>query len=279
MQHLSAMAIAAHADDIELLCGGTLAKFMTLHSYEVHYVMSTNNMSGDWCKTEPDGSLKVHHVPWKEMMVLRHREADAAAREIYHTAAVHLNHPQRHYKNEHLEKVDLCFGAPPPDGMEQNIPTILTAPENPVCVNQLTELILEKKPQVIFTHAAVDPNPEHTCTAWLVINAVQGARRKGFSGSLLLSVGRHSAECAVSYGKGDTYIDISGEWLDMKIRALGIHRSQSAGIFAEHCCEDCRENGKKLGISAAESFLVHSLNPENKDPLTMELQLHLGQCR
>lgn len=52
------MAIGAHADDIELNVGGTLAKYREM-GYDVVYVMSTNNMSSGWSKLRPDGIREV----------------------------------------------------------------------------------------------------------------------------------------------------------------------------------------------------------------------------
>ena len=55
------MSIGAHADDIEIGSGGTLAKFHD-QQYEIVYVMSTNNMSGGVQELQADGSIKR----WKE---------------------------------------------------------------------------------------------------------------------------------------------------------------------------------------------------------------------
>ena len=53
MGNQTLMAIGAHADNIELNVGGTLAKYREM-GYDVVYVMSTNNMSGGWSKLRPD---------------------------------------------------------------------------------------------------------------------------------------------------------------------------------------------------------------------------------
>ena len=37
----------AHADDLELQMGGTLAKYHQGYGYDIVYVMTTNNMSSD----------------------------------------------------------------------------------------------------------------------------------------------------------------------------------------------------------------------------------------
>ncbi|MBQ9336638.1 MAG: PIG-L family deacetylase [Lentisphaeria bacterium] len=266
------MAVFAHADDVELGCGGTLSKYREKSGYRVDYVMSTNNMSGSWCSLTPDGKLESRKCPWHEMMPQRKKEADVAAREFYGTEAVHLDHPQRHYQDDSLDRIELRYGNPPPAGIPANVPSILTAAEDRDATARLTALILERNPEVIFTHAAVDSNPEHTCTAWLVIRAFRAAAEQGFSGSLLLSAGRHSGEAAASYSRPDTCIDISGEWLKRKIDALAVHACQSAGIFAERICNNgYRPLGQPYGFEAAETFIIHRLAEDNAGELTQEL--------
>ena len=174
------MAIFAHADDVELACGGTLSKYRKLFNYSISYIMSTNNMSGSWCKLNADGKLESRKCPWHEIMPQRKKEADDAARAYYGTEAIHLDLPQRHYLNDNLEKIDLRFGNPQPEGTLPDCPSILTGAEDPATIGRLAELILEQNPEIIFTHAAVDPNPEHTCTAWLVIRAYKKAKEQGY---------------------------------------------------------------------------------------------------
>lgn len=70
------MAIGAHADDIELNVGGTLAKYREM-GYDVVYVMSTNNMSGGWSKLRPDGIRETRLPPFDEIMPQRKLEAAA----------------------------------------------------------------------------------------------------------------------------------------------------------------------------------------------------------
>lgn len=181
------MAVFAHADDVELGCGGTLSKYRKLFGYRVDYIMSTNNMSGSWCTLKADGKLESRKCPWHEMMPQRKKEADAAAREFYGTEAVHLDLPQRHYLDEGLNRIELRYGNPQPAGTPPERPSVLTGAEDPDTVGRLAALILERDPEVIFTHAGVDPNPEHTCTAWLTIRAFRKACEQGYAGSLLLS--------------------------------------------------------------------------------------------
>ena len=274
------MAIFAHADDVELGCGGTLSKYIKLFGYRADYIMSTNNMSGSWCILKADGKLESRKCPWHEIMPQRKKEADDAARAYYGTEAIHLDLPQRHYLNDDLVKIDLRFGNPQPAGTPPDRPSILTGAEDPATVASLAELILERNPEIIFTHAGVDPNPEHTCTTWLVIKAYKKAKEQGYTGSLLLSAGRHSAEAAPSYSRCDTYIDISGEWLRLKTEALAVHLCQSAGIFAERICNaGFPAPAYASGVEAAECFIVHHLAEDTPGALTEELKKNLSVRR
>ena len=270
------MAVFAHADDVELGCGGTLSKYRKLFGYRIDYIMSTNNMSGSWCTLKADGKLESRKCPWHEMMPQRKKEAAAAAREFYGTEAIHLDLPQRHYLDDGLNRIELRYGNPQPAGTQPDRPSILTGAEDPDTVGRLAALILERDPEVIFTHAGVDPNPEHTCTAWLAIRAFRKACEQGYAGSLLLSAGRHSAEAAASYSREDTFIDISGEWMEQKIGALAVHLCQSAGIFAEKICRSGFPPPERCsGIEAAEKFIVHVLTEDNDGELTQELKRNL----
>ena len=130
------MLIAAHADDIEFNLGGTALKYHERFGYEIVYVQSTNNMSGNWNQhleegkrrnTVPEAVLPVikrtedldtktrtTFVPWYVIMPQRKKECEQAAREFFGTEPIHLNHPQRHYTNVKLEQVELRYGAPRP---------------------------------------------------------------------------------------------------------------------------------------------------------------------
>ena len=266
----SVMAVYAHADDIELHCGGTLAKYKA-NGYSVSYIMSTNNMSGVWCKAKPDGSLDSKKVPWHVIIKQRKLEADTAAEKYYGTKAVHLDFPQRHYYNEQGETVDLRYGNPRPDCVPENAPTIVTVNDSPGNSEKLEKLILELRPEVIFTHALVDVNPEHTCTAWLVLRAFQAAEKQGHRGSLLFASGRNSAKASRRLAEPETYIDISGKWLEEKRNALSVHACQSAGLFAKECTADSLELGKKFGVEAAEGYIIHRLDADMQGILTKEL--------
>ena len=247
------MAIGAHADDIEIHTGGTLEKYFH-QGYEVVYVMSTNNMSGQVGWVNPDGSKEARPEVTTDMMPRRKRECDDAARE-WNTKPIHLDHPQRHYTDENLEKVELRYGCPRPDTVPGDVPTIITACEDKPSIERLKNLILEKNPEVIFTHGIATTNPEHFCTALLVTRAYWKAVEEGFKGAMLLWRDYHTF-FGPSESQWDTYIDYT-PYLDRKMELIGKHDCQmpqwAQPGFGHRVV--AKEFGKAEGCGAAEPFI------------------------
>ena len=87
------MAVGAHADDVELRVGGTLAKYHAA-GYEIIYVMSTNNFSGNWKVLTGDRQFKRTDPSHTKLMPQRKLEAANGARH-FGTTPIHLDHPQQ----------------------------------------------------------------------------------------------------------------------------------------------------------------------------------------
>lgn len=248
----SIMAVGAHADDIEIEVGGTLEKYFQ-RDYEIVYVMSTNNMSGSVGSLNPDGSKATRDEATTDMIKRRKRECDDAARE-WNTSPIHLDHPQRHYTDENLNRVELRYGCPRPANVEPDVPTIITAFEHGPSVDRLKSLMLEKNPEVIFTHGALTKNPEHFCTTLLVTNAYWAAVQEGFKGALLLwrEVHTHLGPAEIRW---DTFIDYS-PYVDRKMELIGKHVCQmpqaAQPTFGHRVV--AQERGKSVGCGAAEVF-------------------------
>ena len=73
MVNRSLMCIGAHADDIEFSAGGTCLKFHDA-GYSIDYVMSTNNMSGQFHIVEKDKSVTRTEIAAAKMEPLRKQE-------------------------------------------------------------------------------------------------------------------------------------------------------------------------------------------------------------
>ncbi len=216
------MAVGAHADDIEVGTGGTLRKYND-QGYEIVYVMSTNNMSGSNKVIKEDGSIESIDEPPLDMMKLRKKECDDAA-ALVGTKTIHLDHPQRHYNGADGRRAELRYGCDLPDGVEEDVPAILTAYEDPASIQQVVALILEHNPACILTHGITDTDVEHLTTTLLVTRAFWKSVEEGFRGALL-----HWQYGFTSLGdintRWETYVDIS-DYVDHKMEMLGKHRCQ-----------------------------------------------------
>lgn len=285
MNNSSIMGVVAHCDDIEFLFAGTLLKYHEEFNYRIAYVESTNNMSGSWAinsegkPTLPPGDYKkeklevfpgrfVWKIPWFIEMPRRKQEAaDAAA--CFGTKPIFLDYPQRHFWNADLNKIDLTYGAPRPDCVPQNMPTIVTAHDSPEEVAKIADMILEQDPEVIITHAPVDYTEEHTATCHLIRKAFNKAKKQGYDGSLIFAHPVTSGLYGAFFDQFDTFVDITG-FEQKKREVLGKHACQVP--YPEHLDIEDVPRGKRCGVGAAELFYMFEFSETRAGFLTEELK-------
>ncbi len=298
MNKKSLMVIAAHCDDIELNFAGTMLKYHEQFGYEIVYVQSTNNMSGGWSEategvsvglsklpewiTEKKSTVSeaygriTHLVPWYYEIQQRKSEAANAARDCFNTVPIHLDYAQRHYTDRNLKVVDLRYGAPAPDCYDPAIPTIMTACDDPAQVERVAKLILEKNPEVILTHPAVDYTFEHTGTTLLVEKAFHKAQAAGYDGSFLCATVPYRNQMGGFYDRWDSFIDTTG-FMEKKIDAIAKHACQIPrpdhldlfDAFAGRMCGGCK---------SAETHTVVFLSETRVGPLTEEFKKNHAYC-
>lgn len=260
------MAVGAHADDIEINVGGTMAKYHDL-GYEIIYVMSTNNMSGAWSRLLPDGTREVKTPPYDAMEIRRKEEAAAAA-AFFGTTPIHLDHPQRHYTAKDGSTVELRYGSPAPDCVAPDTPTILTACEHKPSIQRLADLILERRPEAIVTHGGAMNNLEHVATSLLVTKAYWKAVEAGHDGMLLLWHDIDIHLFALAYSRWDTFVDVTKHW-DKKLHALGLHACQMP--TPERL--DYPATGAACGCERAETFSIVSHGTLPKRPAEFQSEI------
>ncbi|MFA7160649.1 MAG: PIG-L family deacetylase [Kiritimatiellia bacterium] len=297
MAEKSLMVIAAHCDDIELNFAGTMFKYHEKFGYDIIYVQSTNNMSGLWSeatagehaglsklpgwiaekKTTPYPGLKrlTHLVPWYYEIQQRKKEAADAARDCFHTVPIHLDYAQRHYTDRDLKKIDLRYGAPAPDCYDPAVPTIMTACDDPAQIERVAKLILDKDPEVIFTHPAVDYTFEHTGTTLLVQKAFCKAERAGYKGSLICAAAPGKNNMGRFFDRWDSFIDTTG-LMQKKMEAVGKHACQIS--YPDHVCFFDPYAGKICGCETAETYVVVRLSAVRSGALTRELARNHKFC-
>jgi LmbE family N-acetylglucosaminyl deacetylase len=277
----SIMVVGAHADDIEINAGGTIAKYVD-RGYRIVYVMSTNNMSGITQALQPDGSVTRTIETPTPMMARRKRECDDAA-AMMNVTPIHLDHPQRHYNGPDGKQKELRYGCELPEGVPADVPSILTAYEDPASRQRLTDLILQTKPECVLTHAMAEINIEHVGTSLLVTRSVGQAVAAGYKGALL-HWRRVFPELGEVNARWDTYVDITG-YLDARMRLIGAHRCQLPLAHRPDFPHRTRvlEWGGKCGCEAAEVFYwvrrpkIAADEPCASDSLTAELMTHTEQ--
>ena len=260
------LAIGAHADDLELQMGGTLAKYRD-YGYDVIYVMATNNMAGGEWGVKDDDDLRSIHLRSQE---IRKREAEAGA-GFYGTTAIHLDHPQRHFLDAKRNCVFVDYGSPVPEGNPKDIPCIITAPDHGPSIQRVVDLILEHNPEVVFTHGGPMRNVEHFATQLLVTSAYWKAIERGFEGMLLNWHDLGVNEFGEAYKHFDSFIDISDFW-EAKMQAVALHKTMKP----DPTILDWPQWGPSCGCRHAEVFTIVGRNrkPVQYGGLTLEILQH-----
>jgi len=266
MQKRKLMAVGAHADDIELDVGGTLAKYYD-QGYEIVYVMSTNNFSGGWSSLDPDGNKVTRKPPHYEIEPQRKLEAVAGA-AMFGAEPIHLDHPQRHYTRADKSKAELRYGCELPKGLEPDIPTIITAYEHEPSVQVVTDLIVKHQPDAVITHSPTAGNVEHFATSLLVTKAYWKAIETGYDGMLVMWPELGITVFGYLNSQWNSFIDVSKFW-DKKFAAISKHACQIP--IPENL--DFPDWSATCGCEHAEVFTVinRSQKPQLESPFALEI--------
>ncbi|MBQ9336645.1 MAG: PIG-L family deacetylase [Lentisphaeria bacterium] len=267
------LAVGAHADDVEMSWGGTILKYLDL-GYTLTYVLTTNNMSGEFAFLDENGKVRSRSIQPEDEMRVRKEEAARAA-EMFGTTPIHLDFPQRHYTGPDGAKIKIDYGSSRPDFLKPGLPSIVTAHEMPDAVKKLTEIILDCDPEVIITRGLADTNIEHICTALYVLKAREAAKKQGYDGALLMcrGVGRGFPD---SYYHYDTFIDTTG-LMQRKWDAIRCHASQKP--LPEKL--DLRDfiEGARCGVETVEPFIFGGIGTWRVGPFTTEIFRNHLYCK
>ena len=267
------LAVGAHADDVEMSMGGSILKYLD-QGYELTYVLTTNNMSGEFAYLDENGKVCSRSIQPEDEIKVRQAEADKGA-AMFGTTAIHLNFAQRHYTGRDGKKVKINYGTELPDFLTPGMPSMLTAHEDNDAVRKLTDIILDCDPEVIITRGFADTNIEHICTALYTLKARQAAQKQGYDGALLMcrGVGRGFPD---SYYHYDTFIDTTG-MMPRKLDAIRCHASQKP--IPENL--DLRDyvEGARCGVETAEPFIFGGIGSWRVGPFTTEILRNHLYCK
>ncbi len=183
-----ALAIGAHPDDAEFLCGATLAKWAA-HGCVINHLVLTDGSKGTW---DPDADVAA-------LAVTREDEQWEAARRLGSTGKVVM-----------LGQVD-----------GELEPALVVRDEVAYWIRAL-------RPEVVLAHdpwKRYRLHPDHRAAGWLALDAVVAARDPHFARHHDVAAHRPTAVLLFEADAADHVEDVSG-FVDSKVEALLAHESQ-----------------------------------------------------
>ena len=225
----SALAVAAHPDDVEFGCGGTLARWAAAGCV-VHHLVLTDGSKGTWdVDADPVALVAARQI-----------EQRAAAAALGAGGEVRF-----------LERVD--------GELEADVDTRLA----------VAAAIRELRPEVVLGHdpwRRYRLHPDHRAAGWVVCDAVVAAREPHVRIGAL-SAWRPTALLLWEADEPDVAVDVS-DHVDAKIAALLAHASQlrstmavddatdvaAVARFRRRVLDRLAEWGRQVGVAHAEAF-------------------------
>jgi len=232
----SALAIAAHPDDIEFECGATLAKW-TAAGATCHLLVCTDGRKGTW-----DGDADT------DALILRRQdEQREAARRLGTTGEVRFLGVEDGELGHEIEQ----------HGAGQR--------------SAVARIIRELTPDIVLGH---DPwrrwrlHPDHRAAGFLTIDAVVAARDPHYHREHGIPHHRPAHLLLFECEQPDLYESVTADHVEAKVQALLAHRSQfestmlidtdddgaQAETFRQRTLAEARQHGRISGVPFAEAF-------------------------
>jgi LmbE family N-acetylglucosaminyl deacetylase len=259
------MVFGCHADDVEIMAGGTLAKYIA-NGYEGVCVCVENGLTGsqiekipgnwDFGKNIVTGELthspRTYPVDALESSQMRQEEALRAAR-VFGAEPVLLNFVEPEF---YLGRQLILYGRDefnqynPPGRKHVNIATHIGGD-----VDLVADLLKEYQPEITIIHTlggeVFEANEGSYIVYMAFMKAISGGVPVGklwmnIDGWLLDGVGQRSGR-----GKADVHVDVK-DFLRTKYDALDKHVSQNGGFGREHALSRSQKRPKE----AVEEFIT-----------------------
>lgn len=237
------MVFGAHADDVESLAGGTLAKYISM-GYQGIYVGAINNLAG--CSLEKTPYFKgaplftISNSPHKypvdalETSQIREEEALQAA-AVFGATPVFLNFVEPWFS---MGRKQIDYGTyqydqfSPPGKRLISVATIVSADVNFVC-----DLLRKYQPEIVISHTLGGEKLDHGNAAYLVYLAFKKVMKEKVPvGKLWMAVRGWLSEKYAQQngiGKPDVLIDVK-DFLKTKYAAYDKHVSQNGGFGRDY---------------------------------------------
>jgi LmbE family N-acetylglucosaminyl deacetylase len=232
-----ALVIAAHPDDIEFVCAGTVAKWVRAGS-EVRYVLATSG----------DAGTHQRGITREELARIREAEQRAAARVVGVSEVVFLGY----HDGEVVPSLELRRD------LVREIRRF--RPDIAICYD----------PTRLFVGGSYINHPDHRAVGQAAIDALSP------TAAMPLSFGEQIEEeglepyrvrhiLVASSNHPDTWVDIS-ETLDLKVEALRKHVSQLDGRrdYVGMIRQWAVTTGAEVGIPYAEAYMQIRRPPDNE---------------
>ena len=227
----SALAVAAHPDDVEFECGATLAKWAEAGA-TVHLLICTDGSKGTWDVDADTAALTAR----------RQTEQQEAARRLGATGEVRF------------------LGAE--DGeLDHSVAQR----------SQLSRIIRELQPEVVLGHDPWQRwriHPDHRAAGWLTVDSVVAARDPHYHREHGIDHHRPVALLLFECEEPDHLEAVEQSHLEAKVSALLAHESQfettmeidanddgsQAQEFRQRILREARDHGRRGGVRHAEAF-------------------------
>lgn len=234
------MAIGAHADDVDLRSGGTLAKYHKM-GHEVVYVLATNNTAGAHInQTALEHATQRRNEAWEGARILN-------AELIYLDFKETMFEKRGEREKLGFQTVDL--GDYPEWGRDK--PPIICAQDLDEAVEEVAALLRRYEPEIVLTHSPTEKD-EHWATCVLVLKAFRKARQSVELGTLYAWADSGTATVSIA---PDFFVDIT-DTIQTKYTVLNKHVSQGFREIPEPP-NRARELywGSFIGVRFAEAFM------------------------
>ena len=227
----SALAIAAHPDDVEFECGATLAKWSEAGA-TVHVLICTDGSKGTWDVNADTNAL----------IVRRQTEQQEAARRLGATGEVRFLGAEDGELDHTVERR-----------------------------GHLSRIIRELQPEVVLGHDPWQRwriHPDHRAAGWLTVDAVVATRDPHYHREHGIAHHRPAALLLFECEEPDHLEAVEQSHLEAKVSALLAHESQfettmeidanddgtQAQEFRQRILREARDHGRRGGVRYAEAF-------------------------
>ena len=256
----SIVVMMAHADDIELNAGGTLAKYVS-KGYKALYGVLTRCNSG-WNENATEGG---QYKPSVEIMPKRRAEAEAAAKvfgaEFYFGSTLENCYTRRDGVKVFPSYRGVGAAGTLADDILDGQPMIVAAGAGYIDPapqqKELTEILTEWEPEILICQSFQCWNPDHYASALMLLKAWMAASEKVKIGKFWIPL-RPKGDDWPDYPpmKPNHFEDVTG-FEETALKALSCHVSQ--GMTLERWRNLPKERwakwGKRAGCTSAEAFV------------------------